>query len=168
MLKRRFGAVCALLLLAVLAGACQGEEGEALHDGYYSAVTAAYNQDGWKEFVTLYIYNNRIITAEYSARNPTGMSLGWDVLYLRRLKERLGAHPNHFIREYTRELLARQKPEKLRRVRGDTFFYETFKILAGVALEQARLGDKSVKEVPLSVLVGRYPAAPPRQENALP
>lgn len=121
-----------------------------MHDGYYSAVAASFDEDGWKDFVTLYIQNNRIITAEFNARNASGLALSWDIRFLRRLKAENGIHPNQIIREYTRELLNRQDLEAVRRVRGDTRFHPVFVQLASMAIAQARAGDRSVAEVRLT------------------
>lgn len=120
-----------------------------LHDGYYSAVAASFNALGWKDFVTLYVYNNRIVTVEFNARNPSGLIMSWDGMTLRRLKRRMAMHPNSAIRHYTQELLSRQNPDSLRRVAGDDYFYDTFKLLTEAAIAQAKTGNKSVVNVPL-------------------
>ena len=136
-------------ILFVLLSGCSPDE-NLMHDGYYSAVAAAFNKDGWKEFITLYVYNNRIVTVEYNARNASGLVRSWDAPYLRQLKEKTGVHPNLLIREYSRELLGRQDPEGIRRVKGDGRFYDIFKTLASAAIAQAKAGDKTVLEVPVA------------------
>lgn len=158
-----------LLALCAVLWAVQGcaQERESLHNGYYSAVAASFDQDGWKEFITLYIYNNRIITAEYNARNASGLVLSWDVLHLRRLKAREGGvHPNQIIRAYCRELLDRQDPKNIRPLRGDTRFYGNFVTLADAALAQARAGDKAVADVPLATASAMTTDAPPAAASA--
>ena len=135
-------------ILLVLLSGCSPDENR-MHDGYYSAVAAVFNKDGWKEFITLYVYNNRIVTVEYNARNASGLVRSWDAPYLRHLKEKAGVHPNRLIREYSRELLGRQDSEGIRRVRGDRRVYDVFKTLASAAIAQARAGDKTVLEVPV-------------------
>ena len=140
--------LCALLLPCLVSGACS-PDGDTMRDGYYSARAVSFNEDGWKAFITLYVHNDRIITVEYNERNASGLVMSWDVLYLSRLKAAVGAHPNQILRGYTAELLNRQNPENIRRVRGDTRFYDTFKTLAAVAVAQAKAGDKTVAEIPL-------------------
>ena len=120
------------------------QDKDIMHNGYYSARASSFDKDGWKEFVTLYIHNNKIITVEYNARNISGLVVSWDVMYLSRLKSDIGYHPNQIIREYTNDLLNRQDPALIRRVLGDNRFYEIFKELAAAAIVQAKSGDKSV------------------------
>jgi Major membrane immunogen, membrane-anchored lipoprotein len=121
-----------------------------MRDGYYSARALSFNNSGWEEFITLYIHNNRIITVEYNARNASGLILTWDVLYMRKIKEKMGVHPNQILREYSRELLNRQDPKSVRKVHGDTYFYETFRKLAAAAVKQAEAGNKAVAEISLT------------------
>lgn len=145
-----------ILLSALALTGCSQDDG-VMRDGYYSAVAASFNEDGWKEFITLYIHNNRIITVEYNARNASGLVLSWDVLYLRKLKAKMRVHPNQIIREYSRELLSRQNPQMVRRVPGDSYFYKTFKKLAAVAVERAKTGNKALAEVFLTEGVAASP-----------
>lgn len=123
---------------------------EVLHDGYYSARSSDFNRDGWQEFITLYVHNNKIITVEYNARNRSGLVMSWDVRYLSRLKAVLGVNPNQILRGYTSELLNRQDPGLIPKAAGDTLFYETFRELSTAALAQARAGDKEVAVIPVA------------------
>lgn len=118
-----------------------------LHDGYYSAEASAFDRDGWKRFVTLYTYNNRIVTAEFNARNASGLVMSWDVRYLGRLQQEMGLHPNQILREYIRDLLDRQSPDTVRAIGSDAYFHEPFTRLVAAALNQARSGDRRVVEV---------------------
>lgn len=120
-----------------------------MHNGYYSARADSFAPDGWKEFLTLYVHNDRIVTVEYNARNASGLVMSWDVRYLSRMKAALGMHPNQIIRDYIKELLNRQDPGIIRRVSGDTRFYDAFATLSSVAVAQAKKGDKTVLEVPV-------------------
>ena len=142
-------ALAVLLLFFVLLSGC-GRGETVLHDGYYSAVAASFNKQGWKEFVTLYVYNNRIVTVEFNARNASGLVLGWDVMTLRMLKSKMRQHPSLVIRKYSQELINRQHPGNIRKITGDEFFYDSFIALAAAAMAQAQAGDKSVAEVKLS------------------
>ncbi len=148
MMKHRLFLLCASLLLAALSG-CAPED-TVMHDGYYSARADSFGEDGWKEFLTLYVHNNRIITVEYNARNASGLVMSWDVLYLSRLKAAMGIHPNQIIREYANELLNRQNPANIRRIKRDTRFYDSFITLAAGATAQAKAGDKTVIEIPVN------------------
>lgn len=142
-----------ILLLALFsAGALTGcsPDETVMRDGYYSAEADSFNGHGWKECVTLYIHNNRIVTVEYNERNASGLIMSWDTQYLSRLKKELGVHPSRLVREYALELLNRQDPHTVRRVRNDKRFYEAFTTLASAAVSQARTGDRAVVEYPLS------------------
>ncbi|MDR3174991.1 MAG: hypothetical protein LBU06_00425 [Desulfovibrio sp.] len=138
-------AVLPLILSLFLAWGCSREDG-VLRDGYYSAISDSYNEAGWKEFITLYVYNNRIVTAEYNARNSSGLVLSWDGASLRELQVGT-AHPSLLIREYVQDLLTWQDPRRIRRIPGDTHVYDTFGKLAVVAIEQAKIGNRAVAQV---------------------
>lgn len=146
-MKNRLLLLCAIIMLFMVS-ACSQEHG-VMHNGYYSAAAATFNSEGWKDFITLYIYNNKIVTVEYNARNASGLILSWDVQTMRRMKARMRIHPSRIIREYTQELLNRQSPETIRRIPGDGYFYENFTQLAAAALAHAYSGDKTLAEVPL-------------------
>lgn len=139
-------ALAALLLL--IPPGC-GQEEDGMRDGYYTAGGVGYDAQGWKPMITLYVYDNRIVTVEYGAINSTGHLLDWDVHAVRAVKERTRAHPNKIVRKYIQDLLDRQNPKSVRRYVGDTYFYESFTQLAAAAMEQARLGDKKPVEVEL-------------------
>lgn len=146
---RRRVAMAFFLLFFPLVPGC-GQNDSQLHDGYYSAVADSFNNYGWKEFVTLYVYNNRIVTVEFNAYNPSGLILSWDDLTLSTLKNRMRQHPNLVIRKYSQELVNRQYPGNIRKVVADDFFYDSFIALSAVAIARARAGDRSVAEVRLS------------------
>lgn len=141
--------LCFAWLLLTGAPGCSEDAG-SMHNGYYSAADAVFNGDGWKSFITLYIYNNQIVTVEYNARNASGLVLSWDVLSMRRLKARTRIHPSRLIREYTQELLNRQNPDHIRRIAGDDLIYERFTQLAAAAMAQARTGDRRLAEIRLT------------------
>lgn len=149
MLRRRIRAFLLLLLAATALCAC-GPDKDAMQNGYYSATTASFNEDGWKEFITLYIYNNRIVTVEFNAHNASGLLRSWDGFAMRKAKKGPGLHPNRIIREYTQELLNRQDPGRIRKIPGDDYCYDIFVKLAAVAITQAKTGDKAVAEVHLN------------------
>jgi major membrane immunogen (membrane-anchored lipoprotein) len=137
------------MLPLFLAGVCPGcaPEDGMLQDGYYSAISDSYNEAGWKDFITLYIYNNKIVTAEYNARNASGLVLSWDSASLRGLQAETRLHPDLLIRVYIQDLLTWQDPQRIRRIPADTYVYETFKKLAIVATEQAKIGNRAVAQV---------------------
>lgn len=143
------------MFILVAAAGCS-QDGPAMRNGYYSAVARQPDSDGWKHFITLYVYNRKIVTAEYNARNASGLLLDWDVLTVRRIKQSIRMHPSRIMREYTQELLNMQSPENIRRIPGDNYFYDRFTKLAAAALERASAGDRSVAEVELSYGESRH------------
>lgn len=147
-MARRLALLFTVLLALALCG-CP-HDGETMNNGYYSAAAASFDSSGWKPFITLYVYNGKIVTAEFNARNASGLIFSWDVLSMRRAKLRTRIHPSKIIREYTQELLNRQNAEKIRRIPGDYFLYESFTQLAAAAMARAQAGDRSLAEVELA------------------
>jgi major membrane immunogen (membrane-anchored lipoprotein) len=121
-------------------------------DGYYTAEAASFDSHGWKEFVSLCLINNRIVTVEYNAKNSSGFIKSWDPEYMRHMNAVDGTYPNEYVRAYTTALLEKQDPDRVDLVSGATESYHSFKILAREALAQARLGDKQIAfvEIPES------------------
>ncbi|MDL2226432.1 hypothetical protein LJB86_02110 [Deltaproteobacteria bacterium OttesenSCG-928-M10] len=60
------GLIAVALMFSALGG-CSGcsSGGPGLRDGYYTAEAAEFDQLGWKEFLTIYVNNNIIVTAGY-------------------------------------------------------------------------------------------------------
>jgi len=117
-----------------------------MQDGYYTARTDSYNF-GWQEYVTIYVKDNKILTAEYDAKTESGFVKSWDMQYMRRTKELTGTYPSDYSRKYTEEFIERQSTEDTDVVTGATESHFSFQILAEAAIEQAMLGDHSVKIV---------------------
>jgi major membrane immunogen (membrane-anchored lipoprotein) len=138
------------LFLTILFSACQ-KDTLRLSDGYYSAEADSFDSNGWKEFVTIYINNNRIVTVEYNARNSSGYIKSWDMEYMRTMNAVSGSYPNQYTRYYAVSLLNRQDPSRIDVLAGATHSYHYFRQLAWAALEKARTGDKSAAFVTLSI-----------------
>ena len=121
-----------------------------MRDGYYSAAAESFNREGWKAFITIYVRNDKIVTAEYNARNASGLILSWDVQSLRQLKTKMRIHPSRVVREYTQDLLNKQSPENIRCIPGDNYIYDSFMQLAAAAIAKAHSGDRSLAKVHLA------------------
>ena len=115
-----------------------------MQDGYYTAEAANFDENGWKEYITIYVSNDKIITVEYDAKNASGFIKSWDMEYMRVMNEKDGTYPNKYVRAYTEALLNRQEPEKVDAVAGATHSHTTFQLLARAAMKQAEMGDKNV------------------------
>jgi major membrane immunogen (membrane-anchored lipoprotein) len=120
-----------------------------LADGYYTAEVASFDAYGWKEFVSIYVNNNKIATVEYNAKNESGFIKSWDMDYMRVMNAADGTYPNKYTRAYSVSLLNRQDPHRIDALAGATYSYITFRLLAAAAIAQARAGDKNVALVDL-------------------
>jgi major membrane immunogen (membrane-anchored lipoprotein) len=114
-----------------------------LRDGYYTAEVMDYHH-GWKEFLTIYVNNGRIVTTEYNARNRSGFIKSWDVEYMRVMNKADHNYPNKYTRKYTSELLERQGTQGIDAMSGATESYLSFRILADAAIAQAKAGSRKV------------------------
>jgi major membrane immunogen (membrane-anchored lipoprotein) len=144
-----------LALWFLLAASCPGGGGGAgsggarLANGYYTAEAASFNRHGWKEYITIYVDNNNIVTVEYDAKNASGFPRSWDLDYMRVMVALEGTYPTAYGREYSMALLRLQKPEGIDALAGATESYNCFKILAATAISQARANNKDVALVEL-------------------
>jgi major membrane immunogen (membrane-anchored lipoprotein) len=144
-----------LALWLLLAASCGGGEGGGpggakLANGYYTAEAAAFNSHGWKEYITIYVDNNNIVTVDYDAKNASGFPRSWDMDYMRSMVALEGrTYPTAYGREYSMALLRLQQPEGIDALAGATESYKCFKILAATAISQARANNKEVALVEL-------------------
>lgn len=115
-----------------------------MKDGFYTAEMSDYDDFGWKEYVTLYITNDTIITVDYNAKNASGFIKSWDMEYMRVMNASDKTYPNKYTREYAEALLKRQNPEDIDAITGATHSHVTFQALTHAAMEQAKSGNKNV------------------------
>ncbi|MDR0616931.1 MAG: FMN-binding protein [Synergistaceae bacterium] len=118
-----------------------------MKDGYYTAESAEYD-NGWKEFLSIYVKNGRIVTAEYDAKNASGFIKSWDMEYMRKMNETDGTYPNQYTRGYVFELINRQNVDGIDAISGATHSYYSFIALAEAVIARAKTGDKRVALVP--------------------
>ena len=143
-----------LLLLAALLpllflNACQGSE-RAMRDGFYSAEAAVLDEHGWKEYITIYVSDNAIVTVDYNAKNASGFIKSWDMAYMTTMNAVDKTYPNKYTREYAEALVDRQDPYRIDVITGATHSHSSFQLLARAAIEQAYAGDKNVAYVDLT------------------
>lgn len=143
--------VCLLLFLlpALLLSGCSKTDFE-LSDGYFMAQAASYDEYGWKEYVVIYVKDNRIVTVNYNAKNPSGFIKSWDMQYMRDMNEICGTYPNEYTRVYAEALVNNQSVDAVDVISGATSSYHTFKKLAEAAIAQAKNGDKNLAIVDVS------------------
>jgi major membrane immunogen (membrane-anchored lipoprotein) len=135
----------AVLLAFAAASAVSFQSGgqKTMRDGYYTAEMEDYYH-GWKEFLTIYVNSGKIVTAEYDAKNASGLIKSWDMDYMRRMNKIDDNYPNKYTRHYAAELIARQTTDDIDAMSGATESYHLFKVLADAVIEQAMTGDKTV------------------------
>lgn len=136
--------ILTLAIIAALFGltGCGNTSG-SLTDGYFTAEMQEYN-NGWKEFVTIYIRDGAILTVEYNAKNASGFIKSWDMAYMRNMNGLRGTYPNRYTREYARSLLQTQSPDNIDIVAGASSSGGSFQKLAAAALEQSLSGNHDV------------------------
>lgn len=118
----------------------------SMEDGYYTAEMAEYSF-GWKEYVCIQVRNDVIVSVEFNAKNESGFIKAWDNAYMKNMGRSQGIYPNKYTREYAQQLIEGQKDTQVDAISGATNSGENFKKLAEAVIEQAKVGDTSVKLV---------------------
>lgn len=138
-----------ILLLVLFAGVRQSRAA-AMQNGFYTAEARDFDDKGWKEYVTIYVSGNTIITVDYNAKNASGFIKSWDMEYMRKMNASDGTYPNKYTREYAEALLNRQEPDKVDAISGATHSHVSFQQLAKAVIAQACAGDPNVAYVDLT------------------
>lgn len=141
--------LAAVIAVALLSCSCTQQEGQ-MYDGYYTAEGIDFGEYGWKEYITIYVSNNKILTVEYDAYNASGFTRSWDINYMRNMDTHSNTYPNEFTRAYAVALLNWQNPDEVDAISGATSSHTFFQILAKAAIEQAKTGNKQVVLVELA------------------
>ena len=146
-MKRFFALGFVVFSLLTAGSSCargSSERGLGMRDGYYTAETRGFDLYGWKEIVSIYVNNNKIVTVEYKAENASGFIKSWDMDYMRTMNAASGTYPNKYSRIYAADLLETQNPAKVDALTGATESFFVFRLLAEAAIARARAGDKEV------------------------
>ena len=143
MWKKKIMLLSAVILSLCLAG-CGSEKG--MKNGYYTAEMKEYEY-GWKEYVCIFVKNDKIVSIEFNAKNPSGFIKAWDNAYMENMKPVSGTYPNEYTRLYGSRLLESQDIEAVDAVTGATSSGEHFYKLVNAAMEQAREGNSEVAVV---------------------
>jgi len=142
-MKRNLPVLAMVWILVTFLSACS-DDTSALHTGYYSAEAASFDSHGWKEYITIYVSDNTIVTVEYNARNASGFIKSWDLDYMRDMMAADGTYPNEYARAYSVSLLNWQDPKNIDAITGATHSYHSFQLLAEAAIGQSKAGDKQM------------------------
>lgn len=145
--------ICGIILCMFLCMLCFGcgsdkETDGQWKDGYYTAIMEDYDF-GWKEFVTICVMDNKIVSVEYNAKNASGFIKSWDIAYMRNMNPVSGTYPNRYTRTYAAELLEEQSADDIDLITGATSSGNNFRKLAAAVLENARTGNTEIAVVPL-------------------
>ncbi len=139
MMKKR---LCLWMLLPMLLlGGCG--VGNKMEDGFYTAEMAEYSH-GWKEYLCIFVKNDKIVYAEFNARNESGYIKAWDNGYMGNMLAGTGTYPNAYTRAYVAQLVETQDPDEIDAVTGASHSGGNFDKLSRAVMEQAKRGDSSI------------------------
>ncbi|MDR1308844.1 MAG: FMN-binding protein [Deltaproteobacteria bacterium] len=137
----------ALLCLLLIQG-CHSQT-DVLGDGFFTAMADGFDDDGWKDFLTIYVNNGSITTAEFNAFNEAGLLRSWDTDYMRTVHRKGGLNPNYYPRKYCSFLVAVQDPSRILPIEGGAKSHEIFLALAKAAIDYSRQRKNEIAEVRL-------------------
>lgn len=148
-MKIRYLYFIAMILTLVLIFTACAQESSRMQDGYYTSEAASFNSHGWKEYLTIYVSDNKIVTVEYGAYNASGFLKSWDMDYMRNMNRLDGTYPNEYSRTYRIALLNWQTPDGIDAMTGATDSHDSFQLLTEAVIAQARAGNKQVALIEL-------------------
>jgi len=129
-----------IILLSGIFVGCGSTKG--LKDGFYTAEMSAYSH-GWMEYLIIQVKNNKIVSAEFNARNESGFIKAWDNAYMKNMMPGSATYPNKYTREYVQQLIDGQTDTKVDVISGATNSGKNFEKLVVAVLKQAAVGDSS-------------------------
>ncbi len=133
-----------VLLFSAFLGGCGSQSG--MKDGFYTAEMSEYSH-GWKEYLCIMVKNDRIVYAEFNAKDPSGYIKAWDNTYMQNMKSVEGTYPNEYTRKYVAQLLEKQTPDEVETISGATHSGDNFLKLSAAVIEQAMKGDSAISIV---------------------
>lgn len=126
-----------LFSLALLCGCSLGNK---MKNGYYTAEMSDFSH-GWKEYVCILVKNDKIVSAEFNAKDESGFIKAWDNEYMRNMNTIQNTYPNKYTREYVQQLINGQKNTKVDMVTGASSSGANFEKLIAAVIEQAKEGN---------------------------
>ena len=126
------------LTASLLLGGCSSQS--KMKDGFYTAEMSDYSF-GWKEYVCIMVKNNKIVSVEFNAKNPSGYIKAWDNNYMGNMLPVSGTYPNEYTRYYASELIEQQANIKVDTLTGATSSGNNFAKLSKAVVNQAKKGD---------------------------
>jgi len=140
-LFRRITVVLAVMIL-VLGIFMEYKSTKGLKDGFYTAEMSEYNH-GWIEYLIIQVKNNKIVSAEFNARNESGFVKAWDNAYMKNMMPGYATYPNKYSREYVQQFIDGQADTKVDAITGATNSGKNFEKLVAAVLKQAAIGDSA-------------------------
>lgn len=144
-MKKLIQILTTTLLLSLLLCGCSTNH--KMKDGYYTAEMSDFSH-GWKEYVCILVKNDKIVSAEFNAKDPSGFIKAWDNEYMRNMSTIQSTYPNKYTREYVKQLMEGQKNTEVDIVSGATSSGNNFEKLIAAVIKQAQKGDSEVTVVP--------------------
>ena len=146
MMNRKFR-LCFLLIpvliCAWILGGCGSSE---LKDGFYTAQMSDYSH-GWKEYLCIMVKDDKIVYAEFNAKDPSGYIKAWDNAYMQNMAAVEDTYPNDYTRRYVAQLIEVQNADGLDTISGATSSGNNFVRLAAAVLAQAADGNPDIVTV---------------------
>lgn len=146
--RNTFIIVCCLSVCMLISGCGNKKEKTKWQDGYYTAIMEEYSF-GWKEYVTICVMDNKIVSVEFNAKNISGFVKAWDNIYMSNMKPVSGTYPNRYTRYYAAQLLEEQSADDIDMITGASSSGGNFRRLAAAVLECAEKGDTEIAIVPV-------------------
>ncbi len=145
-MKQRFCLRCLVLLVLFCAWMLGGCSSEKLKDGFYTAQMSDYSH-GWKEYLCIMVKDDKIVYAEFNAKDPSGYIKAWDNAYMQNMAAVEGTYPNDYTRKYVAQLIEVQGTDGLDTVSGASHSGSNFFRLAAAAIAQAADGNPDIVTV---------------------
>lgn len=131
----------------IVAGALTGcGSANRLKDGFYTAEMSEFSH-GWEEYLIIQVKGNKIVSAEYNARNESGFIKAWDNAYMKNMLPSSGTYPNEYTRMYVQQLIDGQVDTQVDAITGATNSGKNFEKLVAAVLKQAAAGDSATAVV---------------------
>ena len=138
-------AICvSLILIAALLSGCSSKN--EMKDGFYTAEMSDY-YFGWKEYLCIMVKDDKVVYAEFNAKNPSGYIKAWDNAYMKNMKPVSGTYPNEYTRTYVSELIETQDPEKCETLTGATSSSTNYSKLSVALVEHPKKVDSKINIV---------------------
>ena len=137
----------AVLALAVMVVTAFSGCSAGMKDGTYKAEFKDFDDNGWKDFVSITVEAGKITAVDYDSLNEAGQKKSEDEAYRGYMEPVANTYPAKFFKELEEDLLEQQDLKKVDAVAGATTSSVNFKVLALEAIKHARAGNSETAVV---------------------